>query len=291
MLFSVTFRNLFYCFIILAVCILSMSKKASAIEIMADRNYVQDWVNLQPWIYEGMQESDDPVAQREGDAWNKEDSSGLTALDYALLGASAYELGTVCSMVDLGARPGTGNADADLGPALNLARLAVLKAPLEEWQKAINIGGADQTLPNNFTPLLWAAVFQPDAAILQALIKCGADPKIKLPDEVGGQNLLHIVAEDSTDPQAIHILINAGLGVNALTNPQMMGVTPFMLAVRRNTNPEVIKVLLERGANLQIIDSQGQRAWEGLRPEREAWLKEAGFGWLWDDTARQKTKK
>lgn len=279
-----------YCFILLAVCLFSMPKTAAA-ENTAAKDYRQAWADLQGWVYEGMQESDDPVDQREGDAWNKEDRAGLTALDYALLGASAHELGTVHYMAELGARPGTGNAEANLGPALNLARLAVLKAPLEEWQKAIELGGADQVLPNGFTPLLWAAVFQPDAKVLQALIQNGADPKTKLPDEAGGQNLLHIAAEDTTDPQTIHVLIDAGLDVNAITNPQMTGSTAFMAAVRNNGNPEVIKALLERGANTEIRSTQGRRAWEGLWPERETWLKEAGFGWLWDDAARQKQAK
>lgn len=287
---SIVSRLISYCFILLTACLFVIPKTAGA-ENTAVRDYTQAWVDLQGWVYEGMQESDDPVDQREGDAWNKEDSSGLTALDYALLGASAYELGTVHYMADLGARPGTGNAEANLGPALNLARLAVFKAPLEEWQKAIELGGAKQVLPNGFTPLLWAAVFQPDAEILKALIKSGADPKIKLPDEAGGQNLLHIVAEQGNDPQTIHVLIDAGLDVNALTNPQMTGTTAFMAAVRNNGSPEVIKALLERGANTEIRSTQGQRAWENLWPEREAWLKEAGFGWLWDDSARQKRAK
>ena len=174
---------------------------------------------------------------------------------------------------------------------MNLARLAVLKAPLEEWHRDISRGGANKVLPNGFTPLLWAAVFHPDASVLRALIQGGADPKRGLPAEAGGYSVLHLVAEQGQDPQAVHVLIDAGLNVNALTNPQMMGMTALMLAVRRNPEPGVIKALLERGANTEVQDSQGQRAWEGLRPEREAWLKYAGFGWLWDSAERQKRAK
>lgn len=279
-----------YCFaLLLAAFVLGASGSAAAsTESRGFNDYVEAWVNKQGWVYEGMQESDEPVPQREGDAWNQQDSSGFTVLDYALLGASAQELGTVQAMVQRGARPGTGKAEAYLGPALNLARLAVLKAPLEEWHRDISRGGANKVLPNGFTPLLWAAVFHPDASVLRALIKGGADPKRGLPEEAGAHNVLHIVAERGGDPQAVHALLNMGLNVNALTNPQMMGETPLMLAVRRNHNPEVIKALLERGADTEVRDTQGQRAWEGLRPEREAWLKDAGFGWLWDSAARQK---
>lgn len=254
-------------------------------------DYVGAWADKQEWVYEGMQESDDPVPQREGDAWNQEDSSGFTALDYALLGASAQELGSVQNMVQLGARPGTGKAEAYLGPTLNLARLAVLKAPMDEWRRAINHGGANKILPNNFTPLLWAAVFQPEASVLNALIKGGADPKKGLPEAAGAYSILHIVAEHGEDPQAVHVLIEHGLDVDAVTNPRMMGETPLMLAIRRNQNPEVVKALLERGADTEVRDTQGQRAWEGLEPEREAWLKNAGLGWLWDSAERQKRAK
>ena len=282
-----------YCFVLLLAAFAPgvPGIAAATTEFMVLNDYAQAWADKQEWVYEGMQESDEPVPHREGDAWNQEDSSGLTVLDYALLGASAQELGAVQSMVQLGARPGTGKAEAYLGPTLNLARLAVRKAPLEEWRSTINFGGTNKILPNGFTPLLWAAVFQPDASVLHALIKGGADPKKGLPEEAGGQNILHIVAEQGWDPQAVHILIDAGLDVDAVTNPQMMGETPFMVAVRRNQNPQVIKALLERGADTEVRDSQGQRAWEGLWPEREAWLKDAGLGWLWDNAARQKRAK
>lgn len=281
------------CFaLLLAACVLGASFIAAATtEPMVRKDYVGAWAGKQGWVYEGIQESDEPVPQREGAAWNPQDSSGFTALDYALLGASAQELGTVQSMVQMGARPGTGKAEAYLDPALHLARLAVLKAPLEQWRKGIDRGGASKVLPNGFTPLLWAAVFHPDGAVLRALIQAGADPKRGLPEEAGGYNVLHIVAEKGRDPQAVHVLMDAGLAVDALSNPQMMGETPLMLAVRRNPNPEVIKALLERGANTEVRDTQGQRAWEGLWPERETWLKKAGFGWLWDSAARQQRMK
>ena len=277
--------------LLLAACLLSAPDIAMAASSTAHRDYTEAWADKQGWVYEGMQESDDPVDQREGDAWNQQDNFGFTALDYALLGASAQELGTVQNMVQLGARPGIGKAEAYLDPALHLARLAVLKAPLEQWRKGIDRGGASKVLPNGFTPLLWTAVFHPDASVLRALIQGGADPKRGLPAEAGGYSVLHLVAEQGQDPQAVHVLIDAGLNVNALTNPQMMGMTALMLAVRRSPSPEVIKALLERGANTEVQDSQGQRAWEGLRPEREAWLQKAGFGWLWDSTARQKRTK
>lgn len=272
--------------LLLAACLLGAPGMAAASKSMAPGDYMEAWAAKQGWVYEGMQESDEPVPQREGDAWNPQDCSGFTALDYALLGASAQELGTVWSMVQMGARPGTGKAAAGLAPALDLARLAVLKAPLEEWRKAISKGGAGTVLPNGSTPLLWAAVFHPDGAVLRALIQAGADPKRGLPEEAGGHNVLHIVAEKGRDPQAVHFLVDAGLDVNALSNPQMMGETALMLAVRRNQEPGVIKALLERGADTEVRDTQGKRAWEGLRPEREAWLKKSGFGWLWDSSAR-----
>lgn len=283
-------RLLNFCLVLLPAILLlgAPGSVAASTEPIGLNDYVGTWASKQNWVYEGMQESDDPVPQREGEAWNRQDISGFTVLDYALLGASAQELGTVQNMVQLGARPGTGKAEGYLDPALHLTRLAVLKAPLEEWRKGIDRGGANKVLPNGFTPLLWAAVFHPDASVLRALMQGGADPKRGLPAEAGGHSVLHIVAEQGGDPQAVHVLIDAGLDANALTNPQMMGETPLMLAVRRNPNPEVIKALLERGADTKVRDTQGQRAWEGLRPEREAWLKDAGFGWLWDSAARQK---
>ena len=108
-------RLFFSCsLLLLAACLLSAPAMAATPKAPGD--YVAAWVDKQGWVYEGMQESDEPVPQREGEAWNPQDSSGLTALDYALLGASAQELGTVQNMVQMGARPGTGKAAASSRP-------------------------------------------------------------------------------------------------------------------------------------------------------------------------------
>ena len=117
-----------YCFVLLLAAFAPgvPGIAAATTEFMVLNDYAQAWADKQEWVYEGMQESDEPVPHREGDAWNQEDSSGLTVLDYALLGASAQELGAVQSMVQLGARPGTGKAEAYLGPPLNpLSKLHV----------------------------------------------------------------------------------------------------------------------------------------------------------------------
>ena len=71
---------------------------AAVTKSTAHRDYTEAWADKQGWVYEGMQESDDPVAQRESDAWNPQDCSGFTALDYALLGASAQELDSVVKL-------------------------------------------------------------------------------------------------------------------------------------------------------------------------------------------------
>ena len=79
---------------------------------------------------------------------------------------------------------------------------------------------------------------------------------INIVDEYGQTPLMY-AATANTDPRIIKILVESGADVNA-QSPE--GWTALMYAVRENTNPEVVKTLLEVGAEVGLKNSDGQLA-------------------------------
>ncbi len=87
---------------------------------------------------------------------------------------------------------------------------------------------------------------------LKLLIAAGA----KLNDEPQGQTLLHRATEEC-QLAIMLFLVERGLDVN---QPDERGVTPLLLAVNKNTNisREVVRYLLEQGADPTIADADGR---------------------------------
>ena len=68
------------------------------------------------------------------------------------------------------------------------------------------------------------------------------------------EQLLSVAGSESVEE--ITRLIQEGANVNATDD----GWTPLMLAVRYNGSPEVLKLLIEMGADVSIKDKEGKRA-------------------------------
>lgn len=135
------------------------------------------------------------------------DSRGHSPLDVALAQGNAFSgPDMVHILLRHGARPGPGLAD----PALTLARLLATQAPLSQLEAALQAGGkADSTMPNGFTAFLWAAALCPNPAVLEALVKAGANPRQVLPggDARLGDNALLLAAEHNRNPEMISFLL------------------------------------------------------------------------------------
>ncbi|MGO9309038.1 MAG: ankyrin repeat domain-containing protein [Spirochaetia bacterium] len=72
-----------------------------------------------------------------------------------------------------------------------------------------------------------------------------------------GVTVLMYAAQFNTDPEVVTILLNAGANVKARPNRD---ATALLLAARYNPNPEVITRLLKAGANPQDVNMLGQTA-------------------------------
>ena len=94
--------------------------------------------------------------------------------------------------------------------------------------------------------------------IIQNLIKSGADVNAK--DEKSGQTVLIEAIRSNREPEVIKALVNAGAELNVRCND---GATALMWAARYAKNPEVVKVLINAGANPNDHNIQGITALMG----------------------------
>ena len=183
------------------------------------------------------------------------DSRGHTPLDVALTQGNAFS-GPVMVHILLrhGVRPGSVPAD----PALTLVHLLVTQAPLEQLNVALQAAGkVDAAMPNGLTAFLWAAAFAQDPAVLDALVKAGADSRQILPggDARLGDNALLMAAEHNGTPEIILFLLRQGLDVNSRSS--MLGDSALMVACRANRNPAVAETLVRHDADVDMRNGVG----------------------------------
>jgi len=118
-----------------------------------------------------------------------------------------------------------------------------------------NVNAMDKV---GLTPLMWAAMLNPDTEVMAVLINAGADVNAK---NNNGFTALMLAAGNSS-PEGIRALAKAGADVNASANN---GKTPLMLAAMLNPNPEAVMVLLKLGADPAIRDNEGKTAIDHAR--------------------------
>ena len=95
------------------------------------------------------------------------------------------------------------------------------------------------------TPLLRATLFNDNPAVIETLLKAGADLMAR--DEFG-RTPLHTAASNNNNPEVIETLLKAGADPMAKTTWKR---TPLHNAARFNENPAVITALLKAGADLE----------------------------------------
>ena len=109
---------------------------------------------------------------------------------------------------------------------------------------------SDGDLRTNVTPLMFACKYgNPSLETIQALIDAGADVNAK--EGVIGISVL-MYAES---PEISEALIKNGARIE---DKDKDGRTPLIFAVMNNKNPEVIKMLLEHGADINVTTSVKQ---------------------------------
>jgi ankyrin len=158
----------------------------------------------------------------------------------------------------------------------------VVRADDLDLADALISAGAKVSTPNRegVTPLQLAAI-NGSAAMIQKLLKAGADPNAAL-TQYGDSALM--MAARTGRPEALKVLIEAGAQVNA--KEKWGGTTPVMWAVSER-HPDAVKVLIEAGADVNarsnMIRPLNGRGFEGrtpMAPNDEQTVEDFASGWL-----------
>lgn len=99
------------------------------------------------------------------------------------------------------------------------------------------------------------AILNPNEKILEYLITQGLCLE---EDKEHGCGPLHIACADNSNPKVIKTIINAGADINLRETET--GVTPFLMAASKNNNPEILKVLKKAGADIFAKTNDGKSA-------------------------------
>ena len=172
-------------------------------------------------------------------------------------------------LLDAGAKVDSANPDGETA-----LMMAISGGDLSIVQMLVNAGANVNTIEkfHNQTPLMYAAASSRNAAqMVKLLLSKGADVKPRAlytdwPSQVtseprtqyrsvGGLNAL-LYAARSGCYECVEDLIAAGADVN-LPTPE--GVTPLMIALDNEHN-DVAKLLMDKGANLNVWDWWGRTA-------------------------------
>lgn len=122
----------------------------------------------------------------------------------------------------------------------------------KDWWQSISLvelnayiqADAEPNAPDRrrWTPLHSAARYNPDPAVVLALVNAGAVVDAK---DKSGDTPLHWAAAENTNVEITAALIAAGANVNARDR---YGWQPIHTAADRNSNPEIIEALVAAGA-------------------------------------------
>ena len=200
--------------------------------------------------------ADVQAALKAGANANARDEDGTTALMYAARNNESPDV--VKALIDAGANVNARNGSDDTA-LLIVARYNTNPDVI----KSLVAAGADVNVKNkeNSTALLIAAEHNSNPDVIKALLDAGSDINAK--GNYGATALINAV--NNKTPAAASIaktLIDAGSDVNATMNNKWMPLwTPLMCAcVFNSDNLDVIKILIDSGANVNAKSSSGETA-------------------------------
>lgn len=153
------------------------------------------------------------------------------------------QIATITAWIEQGAPwPDALANEADLPPPNPMA-VAIVMAMRTDDQRPLMAASVDLLNargPEGSTPFMYAVLYT-DAAMLDALIKKGAN--------VNAQNDAHATALmwAASDLDRTRVLVNGGAQVNAKSDDNR---TPLMIAATKPGNIATVKLLLDRGANV-----------------------------------------
>lgn len=135
-------------------------------------------------------------------------------------------------------------------------------------EKGANVNAGGKSGNTENQTALYVAVLKGREDLVQKLLEKGADPNIA--DNQGGLPLSEAVARQDANPQIVKLLLEKGAKVNA-QEPNKGTALIFAAsnkAISSRTRQEIVKILLDHGADKSIKDDKGKTALD--------WAKQSG---------------
>ncbi len=131
----------------------------------------------------------------------------------------------------------------------------------------IKLGAQVNAKSHMGTALVDAAADNTNPGIVQVLLKYGAHTKMR-----DGLTPLMLAALSNSEPKVLVALIRNGVNVNARSS---MGETALMFAAGYTKNPQVVRVLLQNGAFPKAISDNGRTVlqYAGMNKEHGAEIR------------------
>jgi ankyrin repeat protein len=133
---------------------------------------------------------------------------------------------------------------------------AVARGDLAATEEAIRAGADVKTVGVKGFTVVHFALYSRSVPVLKALLKAGADPISRLEvnesrGEQGNTVPHYAVSQDDADPDFVAVLLDAGVSPDL---EQKEGWNPLLFEACLGRNLRVIKLLAERGANMNYTD-------------------------------------
>ena len=186
---------------------------------------------------------------------NAKNEKGETALTYAIQYKEPKVIKVLLEKADVNIKDDLGNSPIHLAVMKKKDEIFDL---LLEKNVDVNVAGADGKTKNQTA--LYAAVMQNREDLVQKLIEKGSDPNIA--DADGGLVLSEAVARRNANPQIVKRLLDGGANVNAqeLNQGTALIIAASNNAISSPTRQEIVKMLLDKGADKSIKDKTGKTA-------------------------------
>ena len=135
---------------------------------------------------------------------------------------------------------------------INAFMYAITAADTEVFDALVkDFDSFDQELKNEI--LTRTVINAPDTKFIEHVIeKCSFDINYK---DVDGATLLHCAAA-SDHPETVKLFLAKGFEIEAKTNDTQE--TPLFYAAKYTTNPQVLQVLIDAGADTKVTDKDGE---------------------------------
>lgn len=186
---------------------------------------------------------------------NAKNERGLTALTYAIINTEPNTVKLLLKKADINLKDDQGNGALQLAIKKDNGRVVEM---LLKNNADVNVTGRDGETTNQ-SPL-YTALLSSDMDLFKKLLEKGADPNIA--DSEGAFPLSEACIRRSADIDTIKLLISKGADVNKIENN---GASPLIYAaqnagVTAETRNEIVKFLLEKGADKSFKDKTGKTA-------------------------------